>query len=243
VLKYPPHFYDRLRKRPGEYSSPDSLPVLFFGEIFKANIATIYLNPGANLRCMKSLSELGASSRESLSDEQCDRVIEAMERYFQCLGGDLGRFWSRLERVTKVMGFDYGEGGGAHLDLVQESTQPAWSSLPEHVQASLWNSDSHFLAWILEDFRFQVLVCNGKTTLKCVESLVPNAQRVDSGKLGRLTWYAGTGYLGRRLIGIVGWNIPLGRPTGLGNEGEEELGERLLNRLHTYGILPLKPQS
>lgn len=163
-----------------------------------------------------------------------------MERYFECLGGDLGRFWGRLERVTRAMGSGYGASGVAHLDLVQESTQPSWSSLPERARISLRESDRPFLDWILNDSQFHILVCNGKTALQSVESLVQNAQRLDSGKLGKLTWCAGNGYLGRRLVGVVGWNIPLGRPTGLGKEGEEELGKKLLRSLQTCNILPVK---
>jgi hypothetical protein len=40
-----------------------------------------------------------------------------------------------------------------------------------------------------------------------------------------------------RPMGVVGWNLPVDKPTGLGNEGEKQLGGILAKRLQDYGIL------
>jgi hypothetical protein len=241
--KYPRPFYDRLRKPVSEaineYSTPDSLPVPFFGDIFKAKIATISLNPGEKLGRLKNLNSLGAARRESLTDDQCKSAMEVMEKYFETRdsSADLGPFWHHLDRAIRGMGFGYGRGGGTvHLDLVQESTVLRWSALPKQVQAALWESDRDFLAWILTRFPLKVLVCNGKTTFKRVSGLVRDVRIRHSDALDRLTWYAGTGFLDQRVVGIVGWNHTLGR-AGLRNDEEEALGRRLRDRLRSYGIL------
>jgi hypothetical protein len=58
-----------------------------------------------------------------------------------------------------------------------------------------------------------------------------NALIVKSGKLARVTWYVALAAMPGRVMGIVGWNIPLARPTGLDKEGHTELGRLLAERL------------
>jgi hypothetical protein len=40
-----PRLFDRLRQEPLQASVPASLPVLFFGDLFTATVATVGLNP------------------------------------------------------------------------------------------------------------------------------------------------------------------------------------------------------
>lgn len=88
--------HDRLRRPPGQSSVPGSLPVVFFGDLFTARVATVGLNPShqeyldrsGNERCgalrrFETLHSLRAPDRASLSVEQCDRAIATMRTYFQ----------------------------------------------------------------------------------------------------------------------------------------------------------------
>src|SRR4051812_46832848 len=85
----------RLRRSPTAHSVVGSLPVLFFGDLFSARVATVGLNPsdqefldrsGEELegtsRRFESLRSLGALDRESLEVGQCERAIATMRRYY-----------------------------------------------------------------------------------------------------------------------------------------------------------------
>jgi hypothetical protein len=227
-----------------------SLPVLFFGDPFRATVASVSLNPspreylnargdeltGAERR-FETLRSLGAADRPSLTPAQCDRAIETMRGYFDP-GKPMYSFFAGLSRVLEGMGYRYSERGAAHLDLVQEATSLTWSALnqerPEEARL-LVERDVPFLRWQIEAFPLSVLVCDGRTTLDQVVAL-HDAPVVETGSLKRLTWSIAQSDLGARRIAVVGWNIPLARPTGLTSAGQVEMGALLAERLRALGL-------
>jgi hypothetical protein len=230
--------HDRLRRPPSQSSVPGSLPVLFFGDLFAARVATIGLNPShqeyldrrgkeltGTLRRFETLESLGAPDRGSLTAEQCDRAILTMQTYFQP-GKPVYSWFRSIDRVAKGMGVRYDVGEVAHLDLLQEATQPIWSGLTPHELGQLRAADEPFLRWQLDAFSIDVVVCNGRSVLDGVLTLT-NARLVESGKLARVTWSVAVAEMPDRAMGVVGWNIPLARPTGLDKDGHEELGRQL----------------
>lgn len=124
----------------------------------------------------------------------------------------------------------YDLGQVAHLDLVQEATQPTWSGLTPPELAQLRAADEPFLRWQLETFLLEVVICNGRSVFAGVQSLT-NARIVQSGTLARVTWYVALSDMPGRVMGVVGWNIPLARPAGLDKAGHAELGRLLCERL------------
>lgn len=237
--------YSRLRQRASASSVPQSLPVLFFGDLFTASVATVGLNPsdqeytdrhGIELdglaRRFETLTSLGAVDRSSLTDEQCDRAIQTMRTYYRP-GKPVYTWFRPLDRVTRAMGFKYEAGEVVHLDLAQEATCPTWSALSQTSPAefdALRSADLPFLRWQLETFPLHTVICNGRTVFEEVCRLI-GGQKIEESKLQRITWYVGRATLNNRRIGLAGWNLPLARPTGLGVEGEHELGQILTSRL------------
>jgi len=238
--------YARLRQCPSASSVPQSLPVLFFGDLFTARVATVGLNPsdqeyidrrGIELdgaaRRFETLTSLRAADRSFLTDEQCHYAIQMMRMYYQP-GKPVYTWFRSLDRVTRAMGFRYEEGEVAHLDLAQEATHPTWSMLSQTSPAefeALRSTNLPFLRWQLETFPLHTVICNGRTVFAEVCRLI-GGQITEEGKLQRITWYVGTATLNSRRIGLAGWNIPLARPTGLGANGEQELGRILTSRLN-----------
>jgi hypothetical protein len=233
---------ERLRRPPSQSSVAGSLPVLFFGDLVTARVATVGLNPShqeyldrrgneldGELRRFETLDSLRAADRASLSAEQCDRAIATMRTYFQP-GKPVYSWFRSLDRVARGFGVRYDLGEVAQLDLVQEATQPTWSGLPAHELAQLRTTDESFLRWQLETFPLEVVICNGRTVFAGVQRLT-DARIVQSGKLARVTWYVALSELPGRVMGVVGWNIPLARPAGLDKEGHTELGRLLSERL------------
>jgi hypothetical protein len=133
----------RLRRPPSRHAVPGSLPVLFFGDVFTARVATVGLNPsdreyvssrtGQLLTGMEqrfaTLASLGAADRASVTDSQCDAALGWMRVYFRPGRPAYWRWFRGLERVLQGLGTSLSEGGATHLDLVQEATYPTWSAL------------------------------------------------------------------------------------------------------------------
>jgi hypothetical protein len=228
---------------------PTSLPVLFFGNLFHAQIATIGLNPSwqellsparqeltGSARRFQSLTSLGSCDRASLTPEQCARAIAAMRDYF-LPGKPVYHWFCHLKRLIDGLGCHYTAGEVVHLNLVQEATDPAWSAFdrryPGALQA-LRANDEPFLRWQLATFPVQIILCNGKTVFDTVSGFW-HCGVVESGTFGLLKWNLTTALLGDRMVCIAGWNWPLARPTGLGARGERALGALLADRLQLRG--------
>jgi hypothetical protein len=254
---FDPSVFDKLSarlRRPGSpHTVEGSLPVLFFGDLLTARVATVGLNPShqeyldrsrqneldGHARRFETLGSLHASERATLSPEQCERAMRTMREYFRP-GRPVYPWFENLDRVMRGIGFRYDRGEVAHLDLVQEATDPTWSGLkkecPSEIKA-LRAADIPFLCWQLETFPLQIVVCNGRSAFDEVFRLV-DGREIRRDTLFRLTWYAAIGSIGGRTIGLVGWNIPLRRPTGLGLSGERQLGVVLAEQLVRLGVLP-----
>jgi hypothetical protein len=225
----------RLRRPPATWSVTGSLPVLFFGDAPAARLLTVGLNPsdqeyldsrGEELdgerRRFHTLASLGASARSQMTETQCDQAVEMMRGYFTP-GQPVFRWFRPLAHVVEAMGASFVGRTAAHLDLVQESTRPVWSLLSKAEQGALLAADRSFFRWQLSDLPARIVACNGASVLREVIE-VTESETVNQGALKRVRWTVGRARAGGRIAGVVGWNIPLTRPTGLGAEGERELG-------------------
>lgn len=232
----------RMRRLASRSTVAGTLPVLFFGDLPCASIATIGLNPshreyadargqllsGSKQR-FATLPSLGADSRASLSDAQCDVALELMRRYHEPTRPVYG--WFRgLNRVVAGLGGSFVDGSAVHLDLVQEATNPTWSNLPVHEREELLAADLEFLEWQLRTFGVRTVICTSKmvgTTLRPRFDVEVLAE----GILERIRWWVGRGEANGHSLWFAGWNIPLARPTGLGGDGETALGRLLKDQL------------
>jgi hypothetical protein len=222
---------------------PGTLPVLFFGDLLQAEVATVGLNPsdqeyldkdgvmleGAAKR-FATLSSLGAPDRAELTDAQCAEAVEWMRDYYEP-GKPVYRSWfNGLSRVIEGFGASFHERSATHLDLVQESTSPVWSGLPPGEKNALLEQDLPFLEWEIRAFPLRAVICTGKTVSDNVRRQLRVAVE-EEGTLARIKWWVGRADFDGRGVGFAGWNFPLARPTGLGRDGETMLGELLAERL------------
>lgn len=242
---------ERLRLPASPSTVPRSLPVLFFGDLLSARVATVGLNPSRReytdrhlrelegpKRRFETLASLGADDRASLSKAQCGKAIDTMRGYFD-EGKPAYSWFTPMGHVLAGLGVSYTRREACHLDLVQESTDPTWSRLAAerpHEARALLAQDLPFLQWEMAAFPLDVIVCNGRSV---VDTLIAEtqAQVVAYEKPSRFAWTVAIVDLDGRRIGIVGWNIPLTRPTGLTSQGLVELGETLRSCLAHHGVL------
>src|SRR5439155_6641829 len=112
-----PTLYQRLRRAPAPATVAGTLPVLFFGDLFQAEVATVGLNPSDQEYLNKSgqmlagpaqrfatLASLGATDRPSLADTQCDAAIEWMRDYYDEDKPVYGSWFNALSRVVEGFG-------------------------------------------------------------------------------------------------------------------------------------------
>jgi hypothetical protein len=247
----------RLRAPAWPQTVPGSLPVLFFGDLPNSTIATLGINPswqeylhrppkggipereldGPSERRFETLSSLGASSRADLTDDQGDRAIDMMRGYFG-IGRPAYGWFDHLKRILEGLHVSYEEGAVAHLDLVQESTWPAWSGMDGVPKERVLHSglDFDFLKWELETLPLTLVLANGRTPWDwlCKAAQVENPVVVRATKW--LEWMVGQGKLGGRKVWAAGWTQALHQPTGLGNKGESALGASLAAELRSQGF-------
>jgi hypothetical protein len=164
-----------------------------------------------------------------MTNAQCDRAIRTMHAYFEPTK-PIYSWFRPLARVVEGLGASFADGSAAHLDLVQEATDPTWSRLPKQDREDLVARDLSFLCWQIEAFDLRILVCTSATVLHRVLPLV-SAATLSQGLVARVRWKIARGHANGRPVGIVGWNIPLARPTGLDVDGQRRFGAMLRDRL------------
>jgi hypothetical protein len=235
--------FGRLRRAPSPSTVPGTLPVLFFGDLFGAEVASVGLNPSDQEYLTKTgqmlagreqrfatLDSLGASDRATLLDAQCDEAVEWMRAYYDEGKPVYGSWFNALSRVVVGFGAGFRERSAVHLDLVQESTSPVWGELPAGEREALLVQDLPFLEWEIRAFPLRAVICTGKTVSVHLRRLF-GVQVVEEGAMARIKWWVGRADVGGREVGFAGWNYPLARPTGLGAAGESELGALLAEKL------------
>jgi hypothetical protein len=235
--------YSRLHRPPSGATVPGTLPVLFFGDLLGAEVATVGLNPsdqeylakdGALLagpaQRFATLASLGAADRASLSDEQCAEAIEWMRDYYEPDKPVYGSWFNALSRVVEGFGASFRERSAVHLDLIQEATSPVWSELAKSEREALLEKDLPFLEWEIRAFPLTTVICTGKTASIHVRRQLGVVVE-EEGTLARIKWWVGYADFSGRRVAFAGWNLPLARATGLGREGERALGELLAERL------------
>jgi hypothetical protein len=161
-----------------------------------------------------------------------------MRQYFDP-GRPVYSWFNELCQVVEGMGVSFRDRSVAHLDLVQEATDPVWSELfkADRAQAeAALQRDLPFLRRQVEQFAFSVVVCTSARVLREVSQMLD--VRVErSGSEARLRWSVGTAELHRGPICVVGWNIPLKRPTGLSRDGHRQFGRLLASQMKRVGIV------
>lgn len=240
----PPQIVDRIRKElPAECCVlPGSLPVVSFGDLSGARVATLSLNPSSaeflsnkgewllgSRRRLASLVSLGESDPRELDDDAVTRVLRDSNAYFA--GPNWYRQWfGRLEALLAAASLgSYLDGTACHLDLVQWCTDPIQRYVPSAAWRRLVETDREFLGWQLRQHSLAVILVNG---MSCVQELQA-AGVVQSWTEDRIPYATKSGVAELRVfqaeefgIQFLGWNRPVAGH--LPADGHERLRDWLL---------------
>ncbi len=238
--------YQRLRSAPTASAVTGSLPILFFGDLFGARVATVGINPSwreylgkakeeldGSRRRFQSLRSLGAATRTELTDQQAELALNSMREYFRP-GGNAFSWFAGYSRVVEGMGFSYSLGTAAHLDLIQESTHPTWRYLKladEQQSNALLERDLPFLLWQIDSFPLESIICTSRMVWQELSERL-GAVVTAEGDTGKRRWKVAKAERNGRSLAIAGWNIPLANPPGLTREEQRQLGVSITAAIH-----------
>lgn len=227
----PDYIEERIRRPPpvGIPIVPGSTPVVAFGDVRRARIATLGWNPsskefldkGGKLltgekQRLETLKSIGTSELAKALTDVIRRVFVGCNDYFL---GCPYIWFDKLEKVLTDLGASYYDGSACHLDFVQWATDPAWGKLSKLHQSRLIAADVPFFRKQLSQEKINVLLLNGMGIVDAVQgelklklSEVPSLSK-DRTK-DRIRLYRGVGFRGLK---IVGWNINLQTTPGVSN--------------------------
>jgi hypothetical protein len=165
---------ERIRRPPptGACIVPGSTPVVAFGNVRSAHVATLGLNPSrvefvdnhgyllmGERRRLATQSSLGISDLRDATAEVVDQVLEDCNRYFQ--RQPYRKWFDQLLPALKACRASYYDGSACHLDLVQWATDPTWGKLKPPLRKKLIAEDVAFLERQLRNENICLLLVNG----------------------------------------------------------------------------------
>lgn len=161
---------------------PGSTPVVSFGDVSSARVATLGINPswgefltksGALLwggkQKLATLESLGVATMSEAGPAHVAEVVDGCATYFQ--RNPYMFFFGWLERVLRRgTASSYYDGSACHLDLVQWATQPVWSGLDAEARQKLLDDGVPHLVNQLAHEDVELILLNGSTVVGQVTS-------------------------------------------------------------------------
>lgn len=153
-------------------------PVLCFGDLAKAQVATLGINPsnrefvdksgnelrGASRR-FHTLSSLGLASWSDADARHLRLILESCRTYFK--SNPYNRWFGRLDEVLSGARASYycDSFRACHLDLIPYATERKWAELTARQRSSLFALAGDTLGLLLQDSPVRILVLNGSSVV------------------------------------------------------------------------------
>jgi len=217
---------------------PGSTPVVAFGDVRSAEVATLGLNPsklefldqhGKELmgedRRLETLASLGENGLLTASSDAVRRVFEGCNNYFQ--RRPYRKWFERLEKILNSIGNSYYSGNACHLDLVQWATDPTWGKLklPTAFKKIVVETDLPFLRQQLSEKRIRGLLLNGSGVVNAYTKGL-GGDLVEKAIPGMAGWKLFEGKTAEGMK-VIGWNKNLQSSPGVSNENIKSLGKAI----------------
>lgn len=153
-------------------------PVPFFGDISRAKIATLGINPsnlefldddGAELKAVSrrfhNLHSLNLNSWEDVSGDELSYIITDCTNYFNHNPYD--RWFKKLDYLISGTSYSYyfPSGEACHIDLVPYATKNKWSVLSTAEQQLLLDKSIPILFYMLKHSNINTLILNGQSVV------------------------------------------------------------------------------
>lgn len=236
---------------------PWASPVLAFGRVREAVVASLGLNPsnlefvGADGKPLRSpenrfetLKTLGLRNWASASAGDAARITSACDSYFMRRPYDA--WFKRLNKVLVGTGASYYDewSPACHLDLVPFATAVKWSALDGANRGQLLRLGAPTLVTLLLTTRIRVLVLNGASVVRAFGELAGQGLASDERKDWTLSRSGSVGVTGLAYFGVVstlagvsldrellvlGFNHNIQSSYGVTNEVVDRIGNWIAN--------------
>lgn len=241
MANVPDYVEARVRRAIPENCSvvPGSTPVVSFGDIRDARVATLGLNPSwhefwsaphvelnGDARRFETLASLGCDSLEDATASCVERVWEACNIYFQRKNPYWGWF-DPLQEILEGVKASYEKGSACHLDLVQWATYPAWRMLDTNIRRKLLEEDTSFFVQQVESTRLDLLLLNGISVMNGFTKATGNVLRNQEPAItiDSITTGFSTGTMGATQV--IAWTTNLQSTPGVTPQLRKRIAKRV----------------
>ncbi len=159
---------------------PGSVPIVFFGNIEKAEIATLGLNP-SNIefvhngkRRLVDRKVLNVSDNQTLTPEQAEQVYDSLLKYFKI--NPYKKWFDPMNNLFKYKGFEYYNDKIVHLDISPWATSKKWSDLNKYEKKLI--IDTSIIKCVIKKQKIKKLFINGKTAFEEIKEVL-NLENVE----------------------------------------------------------------
>jgi hypothetical protein len=142
-----------------------SIPIVFFGNIEKAEIATLSLNPSniefehnGERRCLDR-KQLGVPDNQILTRAQSESVYQSLLIFFKV--NPYKMWFNPMNKLFKSKGYEYYNDKIVHLDISPWATSNKWESLSQEERESI--IDISIIKNVIQKCGIKILFINGKT--------------------------------------------------------------------------------
>lgn len=238
--KIPSYIENRIRKIPPPNLNivSGSTPVVAFGDLHQARVATLGFNPskqefldrkGVELteskRRLETFNSLRIVDIKDINCQQVEQVWETCKNYFT--NGNSYNWFKKFDKILEHFGVSYYSGTACHLDLVQWATNPVWGKLSRQNKIALLSEDRSFLNEQLTNERIEILLLNGISVVdefqNAFECTLNECAPLEE---NRLTSKIYQGYFLEK-IKVIGWSINLQSSFGVTNTFIEKITKQL----------------
>ena len=238
-----PDYIERRIRRPIPVDShvvSGSTPVVSFGDVQSATVATLGLNPSriefldrdrhelvGSSRRLSTHRSLGTSDLANAPVAIITQVLHDCNLYFH--RNPYRKWFDQLEMILNAYGVSYYNGSACHLDLVQWATDPTWSSLrPASLRNRLLDADAPFLIEQLSNESIQMVLVNGMGVLRQLQQTVGATIEELDPIVGfgrhKTRMFMGT-VLGR--VRVIAWSTNLQSSFGVTSELRNEIADQV----------------
>ena len=158
---------------------PWSSPVPTFGDLSRAKVASLGLNPSNRefvsglgeeldgpLRRFHTLKSLGISDWSDANAYHLEKIATSCVGYFS--GNPYDAWFRRLDRIISGTQYSYYDAWfkACHLDLIPYATSRKWMDLTNQERTLLLDVSGDCLGFLLRDSPVRVLVLNGRSVVE-----------------------------------------------------------------------------
>lgn len=166
------------------YLIPFASPILYFGNIKDATVATLGINPSnkefldnnnklilGELRRFHTLNSLHLSNWEELDNDMYIKIIESFENYF--VKNPYDSWFKQLDYLLSgaIYSYYFPYNNLVHLDLTPITTNEKWGKIPIQTQKILLEKGVAILCELINNSSIKTLVLNGQSVVKSMELL------------------------------------------------------------------------